>query len=672
MISTTKRGRLADRLVSATVGVAMLAFLVGAPPAGAQTTADLQAQIAALLAQIQTLQAQLAALTGGGSAAACSFTRNLFSGVVGEDVRCLQKYLNSAGFTVAVSGAGSAGAETTFYGSLTQAAVAKWQAANSVSPSVGYFGPISRAKYSALIAVTPPPGPVTGPVSNVCVGSTAEGTFTAEKNPTPGSGETVREGNTNKAVLGVKIKTTSAPVRIQRLKLNVGTTTTQFKKAFSRVHVMDGSNTLASMDLNDSTVIKEGSNYFVTISGFDFGVAAGNTTGAALTIAADVRSSVDAADQHDWVFTVPVDGLRGTDCAGVNTFGPTTAFDNTVALKGGLAESAKLIMSTNSDTPKSQEIMAVDGSSNNEKDRLTLLHFDLKAEKDAIKVTDIVIEVDKDNAGGGTASTTVWLVSGKAGTGSGTVLGSATIASTDTATFSNIDFTVPSETTNTYTVQADIDSANISAAGFIARASSSGVTAESIQEGSITSANKTGSATGNEIFVRNEGPEWSLISKSIVKTQTAEQSNVSTSTVSATFTLRATARGAAIQFGDNASASPFFATTTLPVYLNGTRVSANADARIVASSTDFSVPSSGVTTSGIGSNSFQVAENNSVDIPVTFWFEGRTVAGALVTSGSYAVGVERLEWYSADTAVEQASTFMATLSDWRTSGVTLP
>ena len=62
------------------------------------------------------------------AAAACSFTRDLAVGVAdGEDIRCLQQYLNSTGFTVAPSGVGSRGHETPQFKDLTKAAVAAWQ-----------------------------------------------------------------------------------------------------------------------------------------------------------------------------------------------------------------------------------------------------------------------------------------------------------------------------------------------------------------------------------------------------------------------------------------------------------------------------------------------------------------------------------------------------------------
>ena len=138
-------------------------------PARAQTVADLQVQISALLAQITALQSQLSGLDGGGGggvSVSCSFSRDLTLEVSGDDVRCLQQYLNGAGHQLAASGVGSAGNETNFFGPLTKAAVSSWQAANSVSPTAGYFGPLSMAKYNSLAAAGSP-GTVTPPVVGV-------------------------------------------------------------------------------------------------------------------------------------------------------------------------------------------------------------------------------------------------------------------------------------------------------------------------------------------------------------------------------------------------------------------------------------------------------------------------------------------------------------------------
>jgi len=97
--------------------------------------------------------------TSGGSTGSSSptggiwLTRDLYPGSQGADVRSLQEYLNAKGFLLATSGPGSPGNETTYYGSLTAAAVRRFQEAHfqEILSPLGYFsgtgicGPSTRA-----------------------------------------------------------------------------------------------------------------------------------------------------------------------------------------------------------------------------------------------------------------------------------------------------------------------------------------------------------------------------------------------------------------------------------------------------------------------------------------------------------------------------------------------
>ena len=113
-------------IITATVALTTVA-MIAPVSAGAVTIADLQAQITALMAQLNSLQSST---TTGNVPAACvgvTFSRNLTVGSTGSDVKCLQALLNANGYPVASSGAGSSGNETTTFGPKTLAAVQKWQ-----------------------------------------------------------------------------------------------------------------------------------------------------------------------------------------------------------------------------------------------------------------------------------------------------------------------------------------------------------------------------------------------------------------------------------------------------------------------------------------------------------------------------------------------------------------
>lgn len=111
----------------------------------------------------------LGASTVSGNACPFSWTRNLGQNAQGFDVLKLQQFLNSDQYTrVALSGAGSPGNETTFYGPATASAVAKFQAkyrSEVLSPfglfsPTGFFGVSSRAKANALCAGVSVPAPI--------------------------------------------------------------------------------------------------------------------------------------------------------------------------------------------------------------------------------------------------------------------------------------------------------------------------------------------------------------------------------------------------------------------------------------------------------------------------------------------------------------------------------
>ena len=135
---------------------------------GALYTAQLQL-LNALIAQLQLLlqqaQAQGITLPSGASqflAGASStpstfgklsfsfhFANNMGIGTVSSDVSVLQRVLNALGFTVAASGAGSPGNETTYFGVATKNALKRYQQAVTIS-ATGYLGPLTRASLNAL------------------------------------------------------------------------------------------------------------------------------------------------------------------------------------------------------------------------------------------------------------------------------------------------------------------------------------------------------------------------------------------------------------------------------------------------------------------------------------------------------------------------------------------
>lgn len=125
--------------------------------------------VAALMEELALLRAQLIALTNEAEARgvmlephlmvtsmamdealhAYPYARDLTLGSRGEDVIALQQFLiakrtGGAAATLATAGA------TGYFGPLTRATLAEYQATNGIAPPAGYFGPLTRAHLESL------------------------------------------------------------------------------------------------------------------------------------------------------------------------------------------------------------------------------------------------------------------------------------------------------------------------------------------------------------------------------------------------------------------------------------------------------------------------------------------------------------------------------------------
>lgn len=88
-----------------------------------------------------------------------STSRTLTVGSQGEDVRALQKMLNTSGFKVALVGAGSPGKETTTFGQATRAALIKYQTSKGLAVT-GTYRTTSTVITPTVPIVTTPSVPV--------------------------------------------------------------------------------------------------------------------------------------------------------------------------------------------------------------------------------------------------------------------------------------------------------------------------------------------------------------------------------------------------------------------------------------------------------------------------------------------------------------------------------
>jgi peptidoglycan hydrolase-like protein with peptidoglycan-binding domain len=619
----------------------------------------------------------LAVVLGSASVANAALTSYMGVGATGAQVSELQSWLISKGYDIPAISSGAA--QKGYFGQQTKAAVQKFQAANGV-PSTGFFGPLTMAKVNgggiSMGPISCPPGydcvlkggtTPTNPVQGTITTPGVEGTLSASQSNS-GLVSTVYEGDKMAAILGIEVEAKNSDIAVQRVKLRMdeltgGADTKFYNKIFKRLYVTDGSTVLASADLNTSNVVKDGSNYYITIAGFSYVVP--KNSKRTLVIKADVYENIDSTDYdaESYQLGLAANGLRGVDGAGIDQYAggaSDNAIARTATIAATLTESATITLSLNPASPKKAEVMATAGTNENELDKLHLTTFDLKAEKDDVKVTDLVVNVTKTGSGAATAQT-AYIVDAS----TGAELDSASV-STNTATFSNFDQTITRNSTRSFKILVDIRSANGTVANFAA--STTDITSENTRGDSVT---ESGAALGYTIGVRNSGPQITLVSKSITTAgapQTSGANNIATSTLTANFVFKIKAVGGPIQFGlTQSTTSPFFASNTPAVGVKSFRIFRNGteDATITsyATSTSFTFDSL-CSTSGL-TNTCSLSEGSEITVPVTLSIQGRSATGVL-TSGLYSVGIRGLNWSG------NSTTFMDGELDWMTPEVSFP
>lgn len=147
-----------------------------------------------------------------------TFTRNLTLGIRGDDVSALQKFLIDNDFL-------KISAPTGLFGSLTKQSLGAWQASMRISPSIGFFGPISREKINMIImqASITPVAPTTTPitVTSVVYGCSSDVGFSTTTGQSCGAVLTII--STTTAVTNVAVADTKngSPVHLKISKINV-------------------------------------------------------------------------------------------------------------------------------------------------------------------------------------------------------------------------------------------------------------------------------------------------------------------------------------------------------------------------------------------------------------------------------------------------------------------
>ncbi len=517
----------------------------------------------ALLSLLSSLTpAQLTALlqTGGVSGSttgtsACNFTRDLTVGSTGDDVTCLQNALITKGMLNIPSATG-------YFGNLTKNAVASWQASAGVTPTLGYFGPKSRAAFVAMGggSVTPPPmtgalcpngmtlasncsvapgavapalcpngmtlvsnctvapgGTVPGPVviGGASDGVLVSGTISLES--TPSNGTDVKKGDVNMPIAKWKIKVSGSDGVLKQFGIQ---TTNRSWLYWSSARLVDSTGAViaekTNLSASDFSEVTAGSDYRLIFGNLNKGLAKGVDN--FVTLQVSTYSSTDRTAASGLVVSQVSNSVVVGDANDNYTYSDGDISDRTWDFIAATAGNIVPSISVTSPLTRSVKVSNTGTTPN-----VDLLTFNMKAENRDAKVESLTFTI---NTSGSTAGATANLSGANAPLATSlfnsidlydgsTLIASGSVGSS--TTFTSLSINIPLGTTKTLTlkaVAADSDSyaLGVSASTTLA-ASTSGISGVDSNFDSLTVSG--GTVTSNNTIFNTATANVASISTSI-------------------------------------------------------------------------------------------------------------------------------------------------------------
>lgn len=479
----------AAKLSVAFVAVAMALSMVA--PAQAQTAEELQAQIDTLMATIASLQGT-PAVTASGSAYV--FTRPLTIGSEGADVTALQTYLIAGGYSIPAGATG-------YFGAQTAAAVAAWQTANGVMPAAGYFGPVSQAKYNALMAavVVTPDEDEDEDEDEDTDSSDLQGEAslnTSDIDLQDGDDTEIEEGQEAAPVAEFELSFEDGDAMIDRLDVEFSATGEEDAwDTFEEVSLWVDGDEIGSIDASDEDNWNSDEKT-LRFSGLD--LVAMEDEDVTITIAVTVAGSVDDLDAN---WDVDVTEIRFTDADDVTSTEDitVTAVDFDITVEG--ADDEVIVKSSTEDIDATTLQLEDDGKS----DMMTIFAFDIDTDDSTndVEVDTIVVDV-ASTEDGSVATSTSFLINDAQLVVDGEEYDDVTITVNGSKFTFDIDGDLVIEAGDRITVefQAEFKALGANFEGATVQASVDGSDIASEGADDITGE---GSATGDEHTLRTEG-----------------------------------------------------------------------------------------------------------------------------------------------------------------------
>jgi hypothetical protein len=441
-------------------------------------------------------------VAGSTASAAYMHTTLLKMGQSSSQVMSLQQTLNTGGFLVSTTGAGSPGMESMYFGTKTKAAVMAFQAAKGLTVD-GIVGAQSGAALAAMTggSVSLPAGclstsgystttglpctstgntslpagctstagysPTTGTKCDSTTGSTGGSTSNGPLQGGAGSitieatsdytSEEVGEGEEEVAVAGFEIEADDeSDVEITSVKvmfeLTGGTGSDKFDDYAESVQVWMGSEMVGEADVEDFS--ENSDEYTKSISLDGAIVRAGDTEEFSVSVTA--LNNLDSGDIGDDEWTVDLENVRFEDAEGVVTTEDTAGDADQTFDFTDFASAADLEVKISlSDEDEINDAHVINVDDNDDTDNVEVLSFDVEADGDSdilINELPIIVTTVNMHVTDGISRVTLWADGEELDTQATTEDDGS-----ENITFEDLDFTIDAGDTVTFTVTVDIN-----------------------------------------------------------------------------------------------------------------------------------------------------------------------------------------------------------------------
>lgn len=614
-----------------------------AVPAKAATTAELEAQVAALLAQIQALQ-------GGSSVSAgAAFTMDMTIGASGAEVTRLQNWLISKGYSIPAGATG-------YFGAQTAAAVAKYQMAKGITPAAGYFGPMTRAAVNAEGGSST--GGNTGGNTGGSTGGDLEGGAGSidEAELISGfSNEEVGEDEEDVEVYGLEITAddgSDIELTAVRVVFDEGTADEDFDNYASEVSIWFDGEEVARLDADE---FNDDNDWSKTVSLDDGAIIRADEAGE-LMIAVSGISNLDSGDDTE-TWDVAITSVRFVDADGATVSDTNTGDIDAAATRTfsfeffATAADAELALSLTDgdDADDINDAHVIDIDDNDDTDGVEILAFTMEVEGDSDLTVDelpVLLTATGVNIEDAVTNVSLWLDDEEIGSENTTAA-----AVTETVTFDDLDLVLEAGESYDFMVTVDL----VSTAGAIdngdtlkAEITSTQFNAADIEDESgedLANGDRTGTASGEASSLRDSGIMVEFVSADAEVTTVGDAAATTPTSDIGTFT---------ITFDVTAFDTDAYIDLSAPLAAGGT---GESDLTITGAGT---VVSTIDTTSGAD----QGTDGFLVDEDATERFEITTSITA-TTDGFFQVALADLVWAVSDVDGNLSYTF--NLDEFKTS-----